>query len=49
MMHAQGVRVPLVLFGHMHSQLKGGRAAVLMPTVAFSPQLACLLPLLAAP
>ncbi|PRW59109.1 metallophosphoesterase [Chlorella sorokiniana] len=23
MMHAQGVRVPLVLFGHMHSQLKG--------------------------
>lgn len=23
MMAAQGVRVPLVLFGHMHSQLKG--------------------------
>ncbi len=23
MMHAQGLRIPLVLFGHMHSQLKG--------------------------
>lgn len=49
MMHAQGVRVPLVLFGHMHSQLKGGRARVCLPVVAFPPQLACLLPLLAAP
>ncbi len=27
MLSAQGVRVPLVLFGHMHSQLKGGCAA----------------------
>ena len=23
MMAAQGLRIPLVLFGHMHSQLKG--------------------------
>jgi hypothetical protein len=27
MMHSQGLRIPLVLFGHMHSQLSGEAGA----------------------